>query len=94
MALAAVLGLVGAVVAAHSVVSHAHIGDVGETVVTCLAVAQTAVIAAGAALAPGATMRRPLWLVALPPLHGPTVSTWPVGIRARAGPMLSGVLRL
>jgi drug/metabolite transporter (DMT)-like permease len=45
--LAAVIALAGAVVTVHSVATHDHLGDAA---VMCLAVAETAVAAAGAAL--------------------------------------------
>ena len=63
--LAVMLGLAGAVVVAHSAVGHDHMGDTGA-IVMCLAVAETAVVAVGAALALGTWMRRPLWVLAAP----------------------------
>jgi hypothetical protein len=88
---AVVLGLAGAVVTVHSAMSHDHMGD---AVLMCLAVAETAVVAVGAALALGALMRRPLWLLAEPQL--PEVAFIPVsvGAHARAGPPELQVFRL
>jgi len=92
--LAVMLGLAGAVVAAHSVVSHDHMGDMGDAVVMCLAVAQTAAVTVGAALALGAWLRRPLWLV-IPTFDGERAFVAaPVAVHARAGPPLLQVFRL
>ena len=88
------LGLAGAVVVAHSALGHDHMGDMGDAIVMCLAVAETAVVAVGAAVALSALMRRPLWLL-LAPL-APELSFVPstAGIRSRAGPPLLQVFRL
>lgn len=83
MTLLAVLTLAGAVVAVHSTTSHDHLGDV---VVTCLAVAETAVVAVGAALTLAAHMRRPLWLAAAAQLPELGFSPALLGGQARAGP--------
>lgn len=90
----AMIGLAGAVVVAHSAMGHDHVGDVGGTVVMCLAVAETAVVVVGIALALGVFMRRALWLLA--PQRAPR-SRFPrasVGVPARAGPPLLQVFRL
>ena len=86
--LLAVLTLAGAVVAVHSTTSHDHLGDV---VVTCLAAAETAVVAVGAALTLAAHMRRPLWLVAAAQLPELAFSPGPLGGQARAGPSAAGL---
>src|SRR3954452_20930114 len=87
--LAIVLGLAGAVVVAHSAMGHDdHIGDLGEAVVMCLAVAETAVVAVGAALALGARLCRPLWLVVQLPDPEPRFTPAPASVPSRAGPVL------
>jgi len=91
--LAVMLGLAGTVVVAHSATGH-HMGDLGEAVVMCLAVAETAAVAAGVALALGAWTRRPLWLVAAPPLPELLHMAAGPGVRPRAGPPALGVFRL
>lgn len=92
--LGVMLGLAGAVVVAHSAVGHDHMGDMGGAIVMCLAVAETAVVAVGAAVALSALMRRPRWL--LPALPAPELPSLPslVGTRSRAGPPLLQVFRL
>lgn len=90
-ALAVVLALAGAVVATHSVMSHDHMGDAA---LTCLAVAQTAVLAVGATLAAGAFARRSLPLPPLLAPAGPRFVVSPVEPRARAGPPSLQVFRL
>ena len=92
--LAVMLGLAGAVVVAHSALGHDHMGDMGDAIVMCLAVAETAVVAVGAALALSTLMRRPLWLLAAP--LAPELPFVPslVGTRSRAGPPLLQVFRL
>jgi NADH:ubiquinone oxidoreductase subunit K len=92
--LAVMLGLAGAVVVAHSAMSHDHMGDVGEAVVMCLAVAETAVAAIGVALALAAWMRRPLWLVPQFAKPEPRFIPAAVAVPARAGPPLLQVFRL
>ena len=47
MTLVAAVALAGAVLTVHGAISHDHMGDV---IVTCLAVAETALVAVGAAL--------------------------------------------
>jgi hypothetical protein len=91
---AVVLGLAGAVVVAHTAVTHDHMGDMGGTIAMCLAVVETAVVAIGAALALSASMRRPLWLAPVPLDPDLPVAPSPVGIRARADPCLLQVFRL
>ena len=88
---AAVLALAGAVVTVHSATTHDHLGDV---VVMCVAVAETAVVAAGGALVVGALLSRPLWTLAEP--HGPELAFSPVqaGAPARAGPPRLQVFQL
>jgi hypothetical protein len=93
--LAVMVALAGAVVVAHSAMSHGHTGNAGEAVVTCLAVAETAVVAAGVALALGAWMRRrPLWLGAQHPEPVSDFIAAPASVPARAGPPLLQVFRL
>ena len=89
--LLAVLTLAGAGVAVHSTTSHDHRGDVG---ITCLAVAETAVVGIGAALASGTQLRRPRWLAADPHELKLVVIPAPVGVQARAGPPRLQVFRL
>jgi hypothetical protein len=92
--LAVMLGLAGAVVVAHSAMGHEHTGDVGGAIVMCLAVAETAVVAVGAAIALSALMRRPPWLLAAPP--APELPFVPslIATRSRAGPPHLPVFRL
>lgn len=89
--LAALLALAGAVTAAHSVMA-GH--DMGDAAVMCLAVAETAVVAIGAALALGASPRRAAWLVAAPVIGELAFVASTVGTRSRAGPPLLPVFRL
>jgi hypothetical protein len=90
--LAVMLSLVGAVVVAHSAMGH---DQTGSALVTCLAVAETAVVGVGVALALGAWMRRPRWLVTAPlePRPAAFVAS-PAGVRVRAGPPGLQVFRL
>ena len=88
--LAVMLGLAGAVVVAHSALGHDHMG----AIVMCLAVAETAVVAVGAALALSTLMRRPLWPLAAPLAPELPFLPSPVGTRSRAGPPLLQVFRL
>ena len=92
--LAVVLGLTGAVVVAHGAMGHDHMGDLGEAVVMCLAVTETAVVAAGAALALGARLRQSLWLVVQLPEPEPRYTPAPASVPARAGPRVLQVFRL
>lgn len=89
--LAAILALAGVVVSVHSVMSHDHMAG---AIVTCLAVAETAIVAVGAALALSVWMRSPLRL--LPARSMPELAFVPslAGIRARAGPPVLQVFRL
>jgi hypothetical protein len=89
--LAVMLGLAGAVVVAHSAVGH---GDMGEAMLMCLAVAETAVVAVSAALVLSARMRRPFWLVPAPLEPALWLIPAPAGVRTRAGPPLLQVFRL
>ena len=91
---AIVLGLAGTVVVAHAALSHDHIGDMGDAIVMCVAVAETAAVAVGAALALGARMLRPLWLPAVPQAPGSAAGSLFAGVRARAGPPILQVFRL
>lgn len=70
--------------------SHDHTGDV---IVTCLAVAETALVAVGAALALG-RLRRPRWPVPEPAPPWLTLVSAAVGVHARAGPPRLQVFRL
>jgi hypothetical protein len=89
--LVVMLGLAGAVVVAHSAVGH---GDMGESVLMCLAVAETAVVVVGAALVFNARIRRPLWLLPAPLEPALWMDPAPPGVRTRAGPPLLQVFRL
>lgn len=89
------LGLAGAVIVAHSSLTHDHMGGMSEAaVVMCLAVAETAVVAVGAALALGAWLQRPLWRIVAPPASVLSFVPSPIGIRSRAGPPFLQVFRL
>jgi hypothetical protein len=90
--LAVMLGLAGAVVTAHSVMAADHMGD-GVTM--CLAVAETAVIAIGAALVIRvAVAHRARWLIAAPVFRALAFVPAPRSVPARAGPPLLQVFRL
>ena len=81
---AVMLGLAGAVVTAHSVMGGDHMGD---GVVMCLAVAQSAVIAVGTALGVGlALSRRFGWLIGAPAPCALGHVPAPQSVPARAGP--------
>lgn len=82
-----VLCLAGAIVTAHSVLNHDHIGD---AFVACLAVVETAVVALGATLALAACTPR----VSVPASTEPGWVPAPSGGNARAGPPLLQVFRL
>lgn len=88
---AVMLGLAGTVVVAHSAMGQDHMGD---ALVVCLAVAETAVVAVGVALALGTWMRRPLWLLPEPAAPELPFAPLRVDIRARGGPPLLQVFRL
>jgi hypothetical protein len=92
--LAVMLGLAGMVVVAHSATRHDHVGNVGEAVVMCMAVAETAVVALGVALARGAWIRLSLRLIAPLPKPEPRFIPAPASVSARAGPLLLQVFRL
>ena len=92
--LAVMVALAGAVVVAHSAMSHGHMGNVGGAVVTCLAVAETAVVGVGAALALSALMRRPLRVRPAPLAPELAFVSSPIRIRVRAGPPRLQVFRL
>ena len=94
MMLAVMLGLAGVVVVAHSALGHGHMGDMGGAVVMCLAVAETAVVGVGAALALSASMRRPVRVLQAQPAPELAFVPLPVSIRVRAGPPLLQVFRL
>lgn len=89
--LAAILALLGVVVSVHSVMGHDHMAG---AIVTCLAVAETAIVAVGVALALGVWMRSPLRLVPAPSTPELSFVPAPAGIRARAGPPVLQVFRL
>jgi hypothetical protein len=90
--LAVMLGLAGAVVVAHSATGGDHMGD---AMVMCLAVAETAVLAVGTALVVGlAVARRPRWLMPAPVLHASAYVPAPRTVPARAGPPRLQVFRL
>jgi hypothetical protein len=88
---AVMLGLAGVVVTAHSVMAGDHVGD---GVAMCLAVAETAIVAVGAALVVGVTMaQRPRWLTAAPAPRALAYVPAPQSAPARAGPSLLQVFR-
>jgi hypothetical protein len=90
--LAIMLGLAGAVVTAHSVMGGDHMSD---GVVMCLAVAETAVIAIGTAVAVGlALARRAGWLIGVPALREFAYAPPPQSVPARSGPPQLQVFRL
>jgi len=60
----------------------------------CLAVAETAVVAVGVALAMGLWLRRARWLAARIRDGGPRFIPAPASVPARAGPALLQVFRL
>jgi hypothetical protein len=93
---AVVLGLAGVVVAAHSAMGEGHMGDshMGDALVMCLAVAETAVMAFGAAIALGALIRRPSWLMEAMPVPSLAYHPAPRTVPARAGPTRLQVFRL
>jgi hypothetical protein len=89
---AVMLGLAGAVVVAHSAMGGDHMGD---AMVMCLAVAETAVLAVGTALVVGlAVARRPRWLILAPAPSAFGHTPAPRSVPARAGPPLLQVFRL
>ena len=93
--LAVMVGLAGAVVTTHSVMNHDHMGGMGAAPGMCLAVAETAVSAVGAAVAVGlALVRWPRWLLAAPTLHAFAYVPAPQSVSARAGPPQLQVFRL
>jgi len=88
---AVVFGLAGVVAVGHSAM---HDGFMGDAVVMCLAVAETAIVGVGAALAIGAHIDRvrcETTELPPPPLGG---SAAPTGILARAGPPALQIFRL
>jgi hypothetical protein len=89
--LAVILGLAGAVVVAHSAMDHDYMGD---AIVMCLAVAETAIVGVGAALALGARIDALRWLALDPPPAVRAFIPAPAGIRARAGPPVLQIFRL
>ena len=91
--LAVMLSLAGAVVVAHSALGHDHMGDTGA-IVMCLAIAETAVVAVGAALTLSTLMRPRLWPLAAPLAPELPFLPSPVDTRSRAGPPLLQVFRL
>ena len=92
--LAVMLALAGTVVVAHSAMGHDHMGDVGEAVVMCLALAETAVVGVGLALAHGMLMLRPRWRLAQALTRESGFIPAASGVPARAGPPLLQVFRL
>jgi hypothetical protein len=89
--LAVILGLAGSVVVAHSAMHHDYMSD---AIVMCLAVAETAIVGVGVALALGARIDRLRWLASDPSLPARGFIPVPTGIRARAGPPVLQVFRL
>jgi hypothetical protein len=89
--LAVMLGIAGVVVTAHSVLGGDHMGD---GVLMCLAVADTAVVAIGTALAAGiAAAQKPRWFIAVPALPAVAYARAPRSVPARAGPAVLQVFR-
>jgi hypothetical protein len=95
VAIALMVGLAGAVVTTHGVMNHDHMGGMGDALVMCLAVAETAVIAVGVAVAVGRALARwPRWLLAAPTLHAFAYVPAPQSVPPRAGPPQLQVFRL
>jgi hypothetical protein len=89
--LAVILGLVGAVVIAHSAMNHDFMGD---AIVMCLAVAETAIVGVGLAVAVGARIDGVRWRTHEPPLRSFAPMPGPTGTLARAGPPALQIFRL
>jgi hypothetical protein len=89
--LAVVLGLAGAVVVAHTAMNHDHMG---AAMVMCLAVVETAVVAAGAALALVARWAPLSWPVVESSDATLAVVPPPDQARSRAGPSQLQIFRL
>jgi hypothetical protein len=89
--LAMMLGLAGAVVTAHSVMGGDHMGD---GVVMCLAVAETAVIAVGTAVGVCLALTRRRWFIAAPAIRVLGYVPASLSVPARAGPPRLQVFRL
>ena len=88
---AAILALAGAVLAAHGMMAGDHMGD---GVMMCLAVAESAVAAVGMAIVIAALAIRPLWRLSAPTRPAqPVLPLCPPGF-ARAGPPALQVFRL
>jgi hypothetical protein len=92
--LAVMLGLAGSVVVAHSVLGHDHMGDISGAIAMCLAVAETAIVAVGAAVALCALRRHPRRLFPAPPVPDLAFVPCLIGTHSRAGPPLLQVFRL
>lgn len=91
VALGAVFALAGAVLTAHGVLADGHMGD---AVVMCVALAQSAIFAAGGALGTGTLLRARARLLPAPAVPAPAVLAAPLRVRARAGPRVLQVFRL
>jgi drug/metabolite transporter (DMT)-like permease len=89
--LAVILGLAGVVVAAHSAMHHDSMGD---AMVMCLAVAETAIVGVGVAVALGARVQALRWEMREAPLCAVAPMPAPTGIRPRAGPSALQIFRL
>jgi hypothetical protein len=89
--LGVMLGLAGATVTAHSVLGGDHMGD---GVLMCMAVANTAVVAISTALAAGsAAAQHPRWSIGTPALRAVAYVPAPRSVPARAGPALLQIFR-
>jgi hypothetical protein len=89
--LAVILGLAGAVVVAHSAMHHDYMGD---AIVMCLAVVETAIVGVGVAVALGARVHASRWPMHEAPPRRLEPMPAPSGIRARAGPSALQIFRL
>jgi hypothetical protein len=89
--LAVILGLAGAVVVAHSAMHHDYMGD---AIVMCLAVVETAIAGVGVAVALGARTHAPDLQMHDAPLRAFAPVPAPTGTLARAGPSALQSFRL
>ena len=89
--LGAILALAGAVVVAHSAMHHDYMGD---AIVMCLAVVETAIAGGGVAVALGARTHALSLQTNDAPLHAFAPVPAPTGTLARAGPSALQIFRL
>lgn len=90
LVLATVLALAGVVVVAHTVANHDHMGD---AIAMCLAVVETAAVAAIAAIGLGLFAARPAWRRPLRAGVEVLVAAAASPAAARAGPAVLQVFR-